>query len=642
MASRASSASLSAAANPSCDRCRSRKVRCTPLTEAELVDARKRGVGNRCKGCYKAEKECTHDYVHKKPGRPVGSGGSGGRTSTRKTPRLSSTPAVERPPVTTTTLLAPSVLPEIAVADDPVLSHTNGTGPAEGSIFGSARNALYPTYSFTPVPLFDPSLASVPLLPVQNGVGVADSTYGTVATPLLPTTTPASDPPSVPALDIPLTPLTPTDTEYEKGLRLEDALSWTDASFFFKMYLTCQHCLVPLIHKPTFSQDVLKRRDREDESFRGLLYSIIAFTICQCPMSNMTGVYDRPHLVVMLHRCTKAAEAIRHRQRLNPSLPLITSTILDWITAQAVGKPQVCDLLVAETTRLAHALGLNESSPRPGTNTVDVELSRRIYWTIYAKDKTDAMSGRPIILHDFEGVPPHPLETDDEYITTEGALPQPKGKTSTLVGYVAIMRVFQVLAHTINRQRAWANKSSLDPDEQKDPSALRRWIGTAQARLREVIDGLPPALRLRFGASEVDSNGEEVPQQYGDFGIQQANITITALCAEFALLDLRASICPDEDTRQEKEEMAGKAYDTLSSIPIELLASNGESMRGKVLRIILTLLSMTTEPVNFSQNAWEWWNIYSRVQFLQVIPDDAMTLLDHHQANQAQRSPVAV
>lgn len=66
--------------------------------------------------------------------------------------------------------------------------------------------------------------------------------------------------------------------------------------------------------------------------------------------------------------------------------------------------------------------------------------------------------------------------------------------------------------------------------------------------------------------------------------------------------------------------------------------------RGKVLRIILTLLSMTTEPVNFSQNAWEWWNIYSKVQFLQVIPDDAMTLLDNHhasQASQAQRSPVS-
>lgn len=399
--------------------------------------------------------------------------------------------------------------------------------------------------------------------------------YTSVGTPLLPTTTPASDPPSAPPLEL---PLTPTDTEYEKGLRLEDALSWTDASFFIKMYLTCQHCLVPLIHKPTFSQDVLKRRDNDDEAFRGLLYSIIAFTICQCPMSNMTGAYDRPHLVVILHRCVKAAEAIRHRQRLNPSLPLITSTILDWITAQAVGKPQVCDLLVADTTRFAHALGLNESSPRPGCDVVETELSRRIYWTIYAKDKTDAMSGRPIILHDFEGVPPYPLETDDEYITTEGALPQPKGKTSTLVGYVAIMRVFQVLAHTINRQRAWANKSSLDPDEQRDPSALRRWIGTAQARLREVIDGLPPALRLRFGASEVDSNGEEVPQQYGDFGIQQANITITALCAEFALLDLRASICPDEDTRLEKEEMATKAYETLSSIPVELLASNGESM----------------------------------------------------------------
>lgn len=36
---------------------------------------------------------------------------------------------------------------------------------------------------------------------------------------------------------------------------------------------------------------------------------------------------------------------------------------------------------------------------------------------------------------------------------------------------------------------------------------------------------------------------------------------------------------------------------------------------------------MTTEPENFSQNVWDWWNMYSRVEYLLVIPDEAMLTL---------------
>ncbi len=47
-----------------------------------------------------------------------------------------------------------------------------------------------------------------------------------------------------------------------------------------------------------------------------------------------------------------------------------------------------------------------------------------------------------------------------------------------------------------------------------------------------------------------------------------------------------------------------------------------------MLRIILALLHTAAEPVNFSQNVWDWWNMYSRVQFLQVVPDEGMAILD--------------
>ena len=48
------------------------QVKCTPLSDDELRTAREKGAGDRCKGCYRADKPCTREYIHKKPGRPLG------------------------------------------------------------------------------------------------------------------------------------------------------------------------------------------------------------------------------------------------------------------------------------------------------------------------------------------------------------------------------------------------------------------------------------------------------------------------------------------------------------------------------------------------------------------------------------------
>lgn len=45
-------------------------------------------------------------------------------------------------------------------------------------------------------------------------------------------------------------------------------------------------------------------------------------------------------------------------------------------------------------------------------------------------------------------------------------------------------------------------------------------------------------------------------------------------------------------------------------MPLECLASNGESMRGKVLRVILALLNATHEGA-LGEGLWDWWNMVS-------------------------------
>lgn len=55
---------------------------------------------------------------------------------------------------------------------------------------------------------------------------------------------------------------------------IEQIASWADIGFFLSLHLRFQHALVPLVHKPTFAQDILNRRDENDEAFRALLLSI--------------------------------------------------------------------------------------------------------------------------------------------------------------------------------------------------------------------------------------------------------------------------------------------------------------------------------------------------------------------------------
>jgi hypothetical protein len=54
--------------------------------------------------------------------------------------------------------------------------------------------------------------------------------------------------------------------------------TWEAVGFFLSLHMRHQHVLTPLVHQPTFARDLLHRRDINDEAFRGLLLSIVAYT----------------------------------------------------------------------------------------------------------------------------------------------------------------------------------------------------------------------------------------------------------------------------------------------------------------------------------------------------------------------------
>lgn len=157
------------------------------------------------------------------------------------------------------------------------------------------------------------------------------------------------------------------------------------------------------------------------------------------------------------------------------------------------------------------------------------------------------MNGGTMLIHHQEGLPPLPLEIDDEQLSNTTPIhpsTTPTGSKPTYIsGFVTLLRIFLILGECQHRHRTLLN----DPGAGQDLPTLTRWLEGATDRLRRITDKLPVEFRPKdvndggFGkASAVEDDSDATA------GIQQANICITALCVEFALvsLNLLQPLCP--------------------------------------------------------------------------------------------------
>jgi hypothetical protein len=60
--------------------------------------------------------------------------------------------------------------------------------------------------------------------------------------------------------------------------QLEDVTSWANISHFISLFLQYLYPLLPLVHRPTFAENLATRRDLRDSDFRALLLSVGAWS----------------------------------------------------------------------------------------------------------------------------------------------------------------------------------------------------------------------------------------------------------------------------------------------------------------------------------------------------------------------------
>lgn len=153
-------------------------------------------------------------------------------------------------------------------------------------------------------------------------------------------------------------------------------------------------------------------------------------------------------------------------------------------------------------------------------------------------DSTSACAGLPVHMTPtsttINSSASFPLEVDDELITTQGAFTQPPGKVSTMTGFVAMVRLHIITGEALARRRFTPLGVPLSPSH--DLPAIMQWIAAAENRIDEVQACLPYQLAPVQAWQPAQNEEDRSP-----YGMQRANILITALAAKFVLV--RRSDC---------------------------------------------------------------------------------------------------
>lgn len=121
-------------------------------------------------------------------------------------------------------------------------------------------------------------------------------------------------------------------------IALDDVAPWTTFSFILQHFLSHMHCLVPLVHKPSFAQDLMMGRAKRDREFRALVFGLVSLTIGQSPLSKMAHI-SRPELERLHRDCHRASMVLLNRSFRKPTvtqLIVLMSSVLfpyDYICA---------------------------------------------------------------------------------------------------------------------------------------------------------------------------------------------------------------------------------------------------------------------------------------------------------------------
>ncbi|KAL1728789.1 fungal-specific transcription factor domain-containing protein, partial [Schizophyllum commune] len=259
-------------------------------------------------------------------------------------------------------------------------------------------------------------------------------------------------------------------------------------------YLTRAHCVVPIVHRPTFLRNLREGLHHRDRGFACAILAIcaVASRYSQDPRVLLEGG----------DRLSAGWRWFSQIQRL-PSPNLFRLATLHEVQCYAIcvtylvgtSTPQAAWNLMGMAIRMCVQLGIHRKTGQP--RSVESESWKRVFWSLIAMDSTvSSFVGRPCALSRDDIDCEYPVECDDEYWDTgdpETSWKQPEGKPSFATCSVFNLRLLEILTfalkHLYCTARSRISMGHVGPEWEKKiaaqlDAAMNKWIDELPEHLR--------------------------------------------------------------------------------------------------------------------------------------------------------------
>ncbi|KAJ7758566.1 fungal-specific transcription factor domain-containing protein [Mycena maculata] len=253
-----------------------------------------------------------------------------------------------------------------------------------------------------------------------------------------------------------------------------------------KLYFAHVHPSLPVLHRPSFEQDVAEGLYLKDSKFGATLLVALALA---------SRYSDDPRVLVDGETTLSAgwkfiAQVQIVRRYFDPTLHEVEFYCLMTMFSLGTSAPQNAWLYIGLGIRFLQHRG--EHRRKRDGHKFEEERWNRVFWSFFALDRmVCTFLGRPAAIHieDYNVEPP--LEVDDEY--WEHGFTQPLGKPSVLSFFVYFLRLCEILGDTLRRIYASQNLkirmgwTSTEWDQST--------VAELDSRMNDFLDSIPPHLR---------------------------------------------------------------------------------------------------------------------------------------------------
>ncbi|ORY58867.1 uncharacterized protein BCR38DRAFT_70978 [Pseudomassariella vexata] len=398
-------------------------------------------------------------------------------------------------------------------------------------------------------------------------------------------------------------------------------------------YIRFIYPLIPVVHRPSFRNDLDQDRDLHDDVFLGL-----AFALCAVVVGIMPSRFDSYHTHNPPLRFTSRLETINCCYDL--LMGLRGPTYFDEINYQKfavaylmsiaffqLGEQNRSRMMEVEAMQLGRLLHLHKKSEYEGLNCIEKQLRKKGFWLLFygyvhsqlqnlRREKLNFLD--PIWLSSTNIEELLPLEVDDEMIHEDSVLAPEPGTTCLTSGFIIHSKVFRAaLVPALQAHRSGDIGESCQCRRAQDVSAN---IAHLTARLQELsymLDNtIPPPLRQWAHTPTTESHdGDSVPTAVApdllenavesQFASMRANLHVTHLWLQSIVIDqldsaeAAASTASDYNVNahrrkllwRQREDICRQLLHVLHGLPESALEPNGLHLAFKVRDVAVGLLA---------------------------------------------------